>query len=54
MAMQQSDELGEVASILFKQVKELGIHPWSDAVLISGRRGMMRISTGSQVHPEGS
>ncbi len=29
MAMQRSDELGNVAEILFKQVQELGIHAWS-------------------------
>ena len=29
MAMQKSDELADVAEILFKQVRELGIHPWS-------------------------
>jgi signal transduction histidine kinase len=29
MAMQRSGELGDVAEILFKQVLELGIHPWS-------------------------
>jgi signal transduction histidine kinase len=28
-AMQKSEELGDVAEILFKQIKELGIHPWS-------------------------
>ena len=29
MAMQRSEELGDVAEILFKQVQELGIHAWS-------------------------
>jgi signal transduction histidine kinase len=29
MAMQKSDELADVAEILFKQVRELGIHPWT-------------------------
>jgi hypothetical protein len=29
MAMKKSDELADVAEILFKQVRELGIHPWS-------------------------
>ncbi|MBA4411574.1 MAG: hypothetical protein C0397_19415, partial [Odoribacter sp.] len=29
MAMQRSEELGDVAEILFKQVQELGIQPWT-------------------------
>jgi signal transduction histidine kinase len=29
MGMQKSDELADVAEILFKQVRELGIHPWT-------------------------
>ena len=29
MAMQRSDELADVAEILFKQVQNLGIHAWS-------------------------
>ena len=29
MAMQRSDELADAAQLLFQQVKELGVHPWT-------------------------
>ena len=29
MAMQQSEELAETASLLFKQINDLGIQPWT-------------------------
>ena len=36
MAMQQSDELADAATVIFHQIKELGIHQWGNSFQLWG------------------